>query len=305
MSPSGSLPALQSGDILLMLSRGELSRLIAWFGDCAYSHAALLVDADTLLEASAHGVRTFPLADRLADTAEVVFVDAFRPLAGDGSALSDDDRALVVAHARSLLGTPYPLDRLALLGLLVAVRGKMAEHWLARLVVREALDHVVRNDPRSMVCSEVVYRSFAENDARPSGRLAPRIVLEARGTEPFPKVDWKALWDEVWPLIHPQRQQALQHLALPAATNAAMPDARPALESLPTVDEDEMAAHLAAARAALGIEPPRVAANALSIPPIPLPAPNPKLVTPLDLASTPSHVALGRLMDASAAPVPA
>lgn len=290
--------ALQPGDTLLMLGRGPLSALIAWCGDSIYSHAALVADGGDLIEAAARGVRRYPLASRLADRAHYAFIDAFRPLAHDGTPLSEADRACVLAHAHSLLGVPYPLDRLAALGVLVAVRGKWPAHWLARLVVREALDHLVRDDPSHMACSEVVWRSFAECDALPRGRLAPTLVLQPRGTAPFPKIDWKALWEEVWPLLHPARRQFLATWAqgAPVATTDAMP-------TQALVSDDELEARVRAARAALGV-PQRgllaaTAATAGDIPPMPIPDPNPKLVTPLDLATTPSHRVLGRVMEAA------
>lgn len=298
--------ALQVADVLLMMGVAPLSQLIAWCGDSIYSHAALVADGGDLIEASAQGVRRYPLARRLADRAEYRFVDAFRPLARDGSTLQDDDRARVLAHAKSLLGTPYPLDSLATLGVLVAVRGKLPSHWLARLVVREALDHLVRDDPSHMVCSEMVYRAFAECDAQPRGRLAPTIVLEPRGTAPFPKIDWKALWEEVWPLLRPGRQAALGEVAPRAARAGGTADAAPLLAA--AVPDDGLEDSLAQARAALGVAGAQVAAAqrlrsalgdaAQPAPPIPIPDPNPKLVTPLDLAATPSHKAVGRLMEA-------
>ena len=293
--PPGSL---LPGDVLLMLGEGPLSQLIAWCGDSIYSHAAMVLDATELVEASGAGVRRYPLAQRFADTANYHYIDAFRPLDGACGAIGEPDMALVLDHARSLLGVPYPVDLLALLGVVLAVRGKVpGDPWL-RLVVREALDHVVANDPSRMVCSEAVYRCFAECAAQPAARLAPRIVLEPRGTEPFPHIDLKALWEEVWPLIRPQRQGQLQ-AAAPALRAFAVQDAAPPPPM--AVPDDELQRGLARARAALGMEAQRVAmaapaaAGAAGDPPV-VPHPNPKLVTPLDLAATPSHRVLGRIM---------
>jgi hypothetical protein len=295
---------LQVGDILLMMGHGPISALIAWCGDSIYSHAALVADNGDLIEAAAKGVRRYALAQRLADAANYYYVDAFRLLGADGRALNDGDRAAVLAHASSLLGVPYPLDSLATLGVILAIRGKWPQHWLARLVVREAMDHLIRDNPSHMVCSEVVYRSFAECAAQPPGRLAPVIVLEPRGNAPFPHIDLKELWDEIWPLLHPSRQQALMGLMpqrLQASQDASMPSAQ-MLSGLEDAALDRQAAQL---REALGIDmnmhlPPmsdreRLAA---STPPTPIPHPNPKLVTPLDLASSPSDIVLGRVMNA-------
>lgn len=300
-APAASSRDAMPGDVLLMLGEGPLSALIAWCGDSIYSHAALVADDGDLIEAAAHGVRRYPLMQRLNDHDNYPFVDLFRPHEADGRPLPDGDRAAVLAHAVSLLGVPYPLDRLATLGVLVAVRGKLPSHWLARLIVREALDHLVRNDPSHMVCSEVVYRSFAECDAQPRGRLAPTVVLEPRGTAPFPKIDWKALWDEVWPLLHPKRRQALAAVAAQTGGEAAERVAT-AADLAPA--DDELADSLAAARARLGLSASAATPILAATPPLPVPNPNPKLVTPLDLASSPSLMRIGRLSGA-ASPVPA
>lgn len=302
---------LATGDVLLMLGHGPLSALISWCGDSIYSHAALVADGGDLIEAAASGIRRYPLAKRLVDKDNYFFIDAFRPLANDRARLDDADRASVLRHAQSLLGIPYPLDKLATLGVILAVRGKWPEHPLARLVVREALDHLVRDDPSHMVCSEAVYRCFAQCDAVPAGRLAPEIVLQARGTAPFPDIDWKALWDEVWPLIRPQRRAALATIddGLRGA-NARQADKGVVGTDIGGVSDAELAQRAAVVRARLGVPAtptlPRSADDdgsllreARDLQPLdPVPHPNPKLVSPLDLASTPCHVVLGRLMQA-------
>jgi len=220
----------------------------------------------------------------------------------EGSAAHGDSAALVLVHAQWLLGTPSLLDMLSTLGVVLAVRGQLPGDPAVRLVIREVLDHVIRNDPTHMVCSEVVYRSFAECNAVPRGRLAPRIVLEPRGTAPFPDIDWKALWDEVWPLLRPDRQHALQTAAAPAAVRLGAPPSAVAaaagVAGNAAIADDALQAELALARQALGVAtmPPLVRAAPGIGGQQSIPDPNPKLVTPLDLAATPSHTGLGRLM---------
>jgi hypothetical protein len=294
---------LQVGDILLMMGHGPISALIAWCGDSIYSHAALVADNGDLIEAAAKGVRRYALAQRLADAANYYYIDAFRPLGADGQALNDDDRAAVLAHALSLLGVPYPLDSLATLGVILAIRGKWPQHWLARLAVREAMDHLIRNNPSHMVCSEVVYRSFAECAAQPPGRLAPEIVLEPRGDAPFPHIDLKELWDEIWPLLHPSRQQALMGL-VPQRLQALQDMPMPSAQMLSDLEDAALDRQAAQVREAIGVDVnvhlPLMSDHerlADSTPPTPIPHPNPKLVTPLDLASSPSNAILGRVMN--------
>ncbi|MEB1531057.1 hypothetical protein [Xanthomonas sp. WHRI 7945] len=83
--------------------------------------------------------------------------------------------------------------------------------------------------------------------------------------------------------------------------------------SLTTVGDDELAARANAVRAGLGLDPLPITTQAqddgsllleaaADATPTPLPHPNPKLVMPLDLANSPSHVVLGRLLQAEDAP---
>ncbi|MBO9872185.1 hypothetical protein J7370_02145 [Xanthomonas sp. D-93] len=298
---------MQVGDILLQLGCGPVSELIAWCGDSIYSHAAIVADQGDLIEAAASGVRRYALSKRLSDTANYLIIDAYRPLSYACVALDDADRANVLAKAQSLLGTKYPVNSLPTLGLLVAIRGKWPQHWLARIVVREALDHLVRDDPSSMVCSEMVYRALAQCDATPPGRLAPQIVLSGPTHMPFPDLDWKALWKEVWELLHPHRQQALGDIAQRLAAVEGAP-ASLAASAQTTVTDHELLERANLIRARLNLPPLLPQADvhgaqsrdpAGTAPGTSFPDPNPKLVMPLDLANSPSHVVLGRLLPAA------
>ena len=46
------------------MGRGQLSKLIAWVGDSAYSHAAMVIGNGELIEAATKGVRHASLAER-------------------------------------------------------------------------------------------------------------------------------------------------------------------------------------------------------------------------------------------------
>ncbi len=292
---------LRTGDVLLMMGQGPLSELIAWASDGIHSHAAIVADGGDLIEAAASGVRRYPLATRLADQVNYRFIDALR-MAGDGNApLADADTAAVLAKAAGMLGIPYPVDQLALFGAIMAVRGKWPVHPWGRLLVRVALDHAVPDDTGRMVCSEVVYRAYAQCAVVPEGRLAPVIVVGERGTEPFPQIDWKALFEEIWPLLRPSGRERLQ--APRMRLNAMRGDQLPVLHSeagaVPEISDEELEL---ARGAALGQTALRAAADTDVAalhgggPGTVIPDPNPRLVSPQDLAISPSLRSLGRLM---------
>ena len=262
-----------------MLGHGEISKVIAWSADSIYSHAAIVADDGDLIEAAPAGVRRVCIAERLEDSANYHFVDAFRPLTADARALTEADRAAVLCKEVSLLGTPYPLDALATLGLLIAIRGKLPQGHMARLLFRLALDHIVNDDPTHQMCSEVVYRSLAECDTAPRRKLAPEIVVTPPTHWPFPHIDWPELIRE----LHDLRRRQVPHLDIRAleAGEAAEPGADHDLENL-----------LQRARRTCGIDSEQGRRGET----VAQSDPNPKLVTPLDLATTPSHECLGRLM---------
>lgn len=298
---------LQSGDVLLMRGAGDFSTLIAWFGDSIYSHAAFLADDATLYESITKGITATPLSQRITAYDKVVFIDAYRPLSNDLSPLTQTDRDLVVAQGKQFLGRPYAMDDLFMIGVLVAVRDKTLPVQDVRLrwLLHEALDHVMNSSDQKMVCSEFVYRCFAENAATPTGRLAPQIVLSPPTDAPFPKIDWVELWKEIWPLLRPQRQAALASVGANAlaAPPQGLSDKALTAVAAPELDDDEFAQAKAAVRAQLGLaQPVPLMANAVGGigEPRPFPHPNPKMVTPHDLEMTPSHTRLGRIMQAPA-----
>lgn len=292
---------LRTGDILLMLGEGPLSDLIAWASDGPYSHAAIVADGGDLIEASTVGVRRYPLEQRFADQAHYHYIDAFRPHGAAAAPLDDADLGAVLAQAQTMLGIPYPVDQLALLGAIMAVRGKWPVHEWARLVVRVAFDHLLKVSPDRMVCSEVVYRAFAECDVTPVRRLALPIVVGERNPTPFPDIDWKALYEEMLPLLKPKgtlqaasspQVAALHAMAAPALMAGEAPAASIADEELEQARQDVLAM----------LAPRPVMDGLLGAESEPVdPLPNPRLVSPQDLAISPGVSALGRLMQRAAA----
>lgn len=289
--PSELLP----GDVLLMRGAGQFSSLIAWFGDSIYSHSGMVGNDGTVLDATGAGVKQNPLSARL-DNDEVVFIDAYRPLRHDLLPLTDEDRQLVVQHGQSLIGTPYAMDELFTVGVLVAIRDKTlpVDDYRLRWLLHEAMDHVIEDDGSRMICSEFVYRSFAENTAQPTGMLAPQIVLSPPTDAPFPKIDWIKLAKELWPLIKPGRRAALAAAGIAA-------NSMPTLQVLQAqgLGGGDFEAKKAAVRARLGFPAVLQPTGGIILERAPFPNPNPKLVTPHDLEMTPSHYALGRVKPAA------
>jgi hypothetical protein len=284
---------LKVGDLLLMRSRGELSSLIAWFGDSPYSHAAMVARDGLLVEAASAGVRELPLSQRLGDAAHVLMVDAYRANASDGGPLREPDRAAVMEHARSLLGTAFAMDDLVTIGILVALRDKPVSYPpLLRWVIHRAIDRAMGSDPGKMVCSEFIYRCFDECDVSPRGSLARRIVFSRPSGAAFPHVDVPALIKEVMPLLKPS------HANLHANLLAAKEDAS-LLESVPEVDEHTLEQSRQALRLRLGISSPKQGLlKGTGEPGSVIAHPNPRLVRPRDLQESPSNLRLGRLMQA-------
>jgi len=276
---------LAPGSILLHMTKGEISKLIAWADDGIYSHAAIVLDADTIAEAVSEGIRQFPLAQRLADAAEFHWIDAYAP----AQALGADDLNAIRAVAQGYLGAPYPLNELLLLGLICAARDKMPGNGWLRLMVREAFDLVLDPDPQAQVCSEFVFRCFAEAKTSPARRLAPHIVVEPRRSVPFPEIDLRALWKEYEAARNKAHGTPKPPGKLPDPTAAAT-----RLGAGVFADADELRAKAAQIRARYGIGP--IAAEGVAAGRTEDPRPNPKLVTPADLAGSPSFSLAGRVV---------
>lgn len=298
---------VQPGDVLLMRGRSELSTLIAWASDSVYSHCAVMADDGQLYESITHGIMSVPLAPRLAEGSPVYLVDAFRPVAYDRSPLSEQEQAQVVAHGTGLLGLPYATSELAMIGIVVAVRGKSfpgAPMWL-RSVLRAAFDSLLSDDAGKMTCSEFVYRCFAENAARPKGRLAPEIVVTPPPDPPLPYTgNVRKLIEEVWSLLRPQHKARFLQAGVDMAGSATPTDLERRVGDVSAAELEALASEVRA-RLGIGEQVPaqfksaaRSALQGLPEAVLPFAATHPKGVSPGDLAHTPSHQPLGRLMQA-------
>ncbi|RDI98215.1 hypothetical protein DVT68_14160 [Dyella solisilvae] len=280
---------------------GELSRLIAWVGDSAYSHTAVVMDGEQLIEAAASGVRLAALADRPGMVANFHYIDVFRP-----SCLEGHDRDARVALLRNALmpyvGRPYPMTSLFTLGLVCAVRNKIPGSRDLRRVLRMALDLVIDNDPNQVVCSELVYRGFDEAVTEPPHALRLPIVTRSRQHTPLPDIDLLALAHECLDDLRRagRKPSVATEIALLAAPMHGMHEVTLAA-SADAPDHDDLGIRLQQARARLGLDEsghmPLQASMAMSLPE---PTPNPKTVLPADLEFSPGLLKIGRLSMATA-----
>ncbi len=295
LAPLTSIDSLRSGDILLLRGRSELSALIAWTCNGIHSHSAIVTEDGGLMESVTRGIVRGEVAQKVAATDRYYFVDAFRPVAHDLAALEPSDRALVVEHGASLLGLPYATNELAVIGVTVALRNWVFEDlpiWL-RGVLRVAFDMLLSDDASQMVCSEYVYRCFAQCAARPAGRLAPQIVVAPPPDHSQPwNVDVPALIEEIRALLGPRN--ALVNSVFPSQGLLQVAEAGAGLEAR------SLEASAGAVRERLGVpEGARDMLLAVSEGVLPVGAVNPKGVSPGDLARSPSARPLGRLMQAA------
>lgn len=258
---------LLPGDVLLHMGRGQLSKLIAWVGDSAYSHAAMVIGNGELIEAATKGVRHASLAERTRMVAAFDYVDVFRPLRP--TPRDTTELAALLAAADVYLGRPYPMTSLLTLGIVCAVRNKIPGDERLHEALRMALDLVVQDDPSRVVCSELVYRGFAEAVTTPPNALRLPITHRAAQSTPLPTIDLIALALECLE----DYQRANPRGAALRATAAQAPP-------LPAL--------LAQARTTLGIGGPQTSGTGSS-------APNPKTVLPADLEFSAGLRKLGRL----------
>ena len=266
MTPWIDPATLRPGDVLLMRGIGPVSDLIAWFGDSTYSHAAVMVDGASFVEAAAPVSRRVRLADRLAQGAYYDFIDVLRPTRGNGEPLDAATRTAIADGAVACLDVPYPLDALLQMAVFATLRNRIPADARVRWLLRTLVEGLIADDPSHMVCSELVYRAFLAAD------LPPALVVSARLDLPFPTIDVAELLRE-W-----RDASGRTHAALAAASpDTPMHASEAALR--------DVFARLRATRTA--------AAAALGMPPVL--RPSPRDVLPVDLETSPQLRRLGRL----------
>lgn len=268
---------LRPGDVLLHSGKDDISKLIAWAGGSHYSHAALVHDGQTLREASAVGVRSYALKDRLPDTTHYAFIDVYRR--PNGLSVAQANAADAVGD--HYLKTPYPLSDLAWLGIVCAVRDKVVDNKWLRWMLRTVTDQLIDSEPNFMVCSELIYRCYEEAKVDPAIKV--RIPVPETSALPFPDIDWVALAEEWWHDTHPHARDSADIPPQP-----------------PEVTDAELRARYAALLAKLGAKA-RPAVNRVPRPDDPTMFevnPNPRTIMPSDLQHSPDYECLGRVTGA-------
>lgn len=288
--PDLTMADLQPGDVCLMMSTGQLSKLISWVGDSPYSHAFLIYDDSQLIEAALSGLRLYPIAERLADTAEVLLIDVYRPSTVSGHPFGPAEISAMQATAKEFVGLPYARNALVDIAMMSALRNKLPDSETLRWVLRVAMSHAVKDNPSTMMCSELVYRILQQAGTIPAGSLRPTIISAFRSHAPLPPMDIKALLKELEQIFVPPKA--------PASDSSS---GEPLQGAMPTVQSAGLAAYqnqepvgselsdLAGALRAKHL-PPQASAPVLIVP-----DPNPKTVFPVDLATSPSLRFIGRM----------
>ncbi|MCD9026934.1 hypothetical protein LDO26_01725 [Luteimonas sp. BDR2-5] len=280
-APGTAVADIQVGDILLMRSAGDFSAVVAWLGESQYSHAAIATGPDTVAEAITAGVLTTRIDELL--QLDIEHIDLYRPCAHDGTPFDDDDRASIAACAGTYLGHPYAKYGLVVLGMWSALRnaGEIPVAWQA--AVNLALRVLLDDGGRTLICSELVYRSLSECQVEPVGRLRPRILQRTPNPLPLPDVDPVKLMQEIAHMLGWDKARADAGLLATAgdvqATAQLHARAR-AMLGLPAAADDDIDG---GARLFAGKEP------------VEDPRPVPRLVRPREFEVSPSVRLVGRL----------
>jgi len=158
-----------AGDVLLSYGDGWISDVIRLVDGGSYSHAAFF-NGKTIVEAGLRGVVETPLGT---EVGAQKYVDVYRFKSDSGMDFSSQGWPVepVVQRANYYFekGTKYADNQLYLVGVLIIVR-KLPHDRVDRAVLRAIIAMVFKlfkrifegKETKSVVCSELVYRSFYE-----------------------------------------------------------------------------------------------------------------------------------------------
>ena len=255
----GDWTEIRAGDVLLFHGNGFISWGIRKFDGTDVNHAAIAMDSTTLGEAGGRGLQR-TLTETAVKSNQYMRVRRH----------NDPDLAPVLTVASSYLdqGRPYAYQQIVLLALLASTR-KLRLTGVTRRMLRSILDHaaaalnafVDRDGSRSMICSEFVYRAYAEAVADPVDRY--RVLIQV-GDVAF---DQEATSLAEWGLVQPDD---LMEAAVDAPVSFAAPTS-----VQPSMADDQAEADLAPVMAAWAAESGTADDD---MPPVPMPSFSPEVV---------------------------
>lgn len=174
---SVSVARLAPGDVLLYYPDSFVGRLICRFDGSPYSHCSIY-EGPRLVEAVGSGVTRREVSTSTAHRTVDIF--RFKSSTGDvlGSATLPAQPILNSIDRYAMIGDRYAYETILLLAVVTTTRRiplPRPLRWLVREIVdhaAELLSRIVALGKEPMICSELVYRCYAE-----SGNLyVPRVV---------------------------------------------------------------------------------------------------------------------------------
>ncbi len=164
-----AMSEVKAGDVLLSYGDGWISDAIRLVDGGSYSHGAFFT-GESIVEAGLRGVVSTPLEK---EVNAQNYVDVYRFISDNQMNFSPPDWPVepVVQRANYYLekGTTYADNQLYLVGMLVLIR-KLPHNRIEKAVLRAIIAMVFKlfkrilegKETKSVVCSELVYRSFYE-----------------------------------------------------------------------------------------------------------------------------------------------
>jgi hypothetical protein len=255
---------LQPGDVLLhAYADSQLCNLIAWCSGGIYSHAALYLGDGQMSEASAEGVRAYSLATRMGQQHKDPARTGRNPVLKQldvlrlREPLSGEQQARLVGAARDFIHDRTPYPMSQLAELGIALA---VRNYLPGDPWRRGLLYALLDAVPWPEPGQQVCSEHVYRVHQQASR-APAIAEAPALPWTEPPVHWKGLLQEYWEELEANHQAAA--------------------EAQPPVEAHELQARHASALA-------RLAAIDRH--------PNPRLITPQDLARSPDFIVVGSLV---------
>lgn len=209
---------LKPCDVLLYHGTAFISRMICLFDGSEYSHAAIY-DGTNIAEALGKGITSDPVATSVQGAK---YVDVFRFHSDSGAQLRDTGypEKPVLDRVAFYVGNPerYAYEEIVFLALLATTRRLPVVGWvpglgaLLRTVLDSAADvlnKIIATGKEPMICSELVYRCYAEAGANYHLKIAGAQMLMRHSLH-------ESALLKAMPLAAPEGDRELQELAAAA-----------------------------------------------------------------------------------------